>query len=133
MSSPMFLPGYGMNTDVFYATAPSSTQRHLQIWHKPRNKTMAQFVLVGCGGNGGNGAIGANSTAAGGGGGGTTTRGTGGSGGGGNGSQGDTSNGSAGTTNRGGGGGGGNYSFSAPYDNNGFNGGSGIVLVRFKV
>ena len=71
MSAPMYLPGYGMNTDVFYATAPSSTQRHLQIWHKPRNKTMAQFVLVGCGGNGGNGAIGANSTAAGGGGGGS--------------------------------------------------------------
>ena len=38
-------------------------------WQKPRGKTMAHILLVGCGSNGGNGAIGANSTAAGGGGG----------------------------------------------------------------
>jgi hypothetical protein len=42
-----------------------------QTWLKPRGKTMANILLVGCGGNGGNGVVGANSTAAGGGGGGS--------------------------------------------------------------
>ena len=42
-----------------------------QQWTKPRGRTMAHILLVGCGGNGGTGVIGANSTAAGGGGGGS--------------------------------------------------------------
>ena len=56
---------------------------------------------------------------------GVTSAGTGGLGGGGNGNYGN-GNGSAGTTNRGGGGGGGGY-----FNENGYNGGSGIVILKY--
>ena len=68
-------------------------------------------------GGGGGGAYGGNA--------GVTSAGTGGLGGGGNGNYGN-GNGSAGTTNRGGGGGGGGYS-----NENGYNGGSGIVILKY--
>ena len=72
MSQQAYLPGLPtQNVQVFTATSPSATNRHSQIWHKPRNASMLYIVLTGPGGSGGAGAIGANSTAAGGGGGGS--------------------------------------------------------------
>jgi uncharacterized membrane protein len=69
-------------------------------------------------GGGGGGAFGGNN--------GVSARGTGGTGGGGNGNFGN-GNGSAGTANTGGGGGGGGY-----FDPTGYNGGSGVVIIRYQ-
>ena len=77
MSQQAYLPGLPtQNVQVFTATSPSATNRHSQIWHKPRNASMLYIDLYGPGGNGGLGAVGANSTAAGGGGGGSGGRST---------------------------------------------------------
>ena len=88
------------------------------------------------GGNGGAGAtssINGTPTARAGGGGGSVynggTAGTGGTGGGGTGTRGNTTNGTAGTANTGGGGGGGERSVPSV---GGKNGGSGIVIIRYK-
>ena len=62
--------GSMVDKQVFFGTQ-AATGVGWQVWNKPRGKTMAHIILVGCGGNGGTGAIGANSTAAGGGGGGS--------------------------------------------------------------
>jgi len=88
----------------------------------------------GNGGNGGTTSISASPTAYAGGGGaggssGVTNGGTGGTGGGGDGSDDDAANATAGTTNTGGGGGGGGGSSPGSV---GKNGGSGIVIIRYK-
>lgn len=68
-------PQYISDKQTFYGTQ-AATGVGWQVWNKPRGKTMANIILVGCGGNGGVGVIGANSTAAGGGGGGSGSQAT---------------------------------------------------------
>jgi hypothetical protein len=72
MSDFSHLPTEYGNAEVTFLTGNGNAAGEQWIpWLKPRGKSMADFLLVGRGGNGGTGVIGANSTAAGGGGGGS--------------------------------------------------------------